>query len=104
MSMYAALYKITKRLQHVGADHEAGGAADFWRAQAVMAVLHGCGQSFVRSSHRPKLDRFMLVFQRYILAQEEPPADFAFSFKELFSKLQPRKTRCTSHFARLDSA
>ena len=85
-----------------GANEDADDAADFWRAQAVMAMLHGCGQAFVRSSHRPKLDRFMLVFQRYILAKEEPPADFAFSFKDLFSRIQPRKTRCVPASTALD--
>ena len=40
----------------------------------------------------------MLVFQRYLLAKEDPPADFAFDFRDLFARLQPKKERYAAVF------
>ena len=67
---------------------------DFTRARLVLVLLRTSGHYFVKGSQRPKLDRFMVHLQCYMLAKEEAPADVAFDFADTFAALQPGVARC----------
>ena len=49
-----------------------------WARRLVCTLLGTCGQYFSRGSVRRKLDRFLVYFQRYLLAKPELPLDVEF--------------------------
>jgi hypothetical protein len=67
---------------------------DFVRPRLALAMLQASGHYFVHGAARPKLDCFMLFFQRYLLTKEALPADVAFDFADVFTRLQPKAQRC----------
>lgn len=69
------------------------GPDDFARTRAVIAMLQASGHYFVRGATRPKLDRFMLLCQQYILRKAALPAEVEADWRALFKKLQPKQTR-----------
>lgn len=71
----------------------------FLRARVVIVMLQTCGHYFVKGSTRPKLDRFITFFQRYLLTKDVLPADLDADWRLVFRTLQPKQTRFAAcHF------
>ncbi|XP_024530355.1 regulator of nonsense transcripts UPF2 [Selaginella moellendorffii] len=66
---------------------------DYFRIRLVIMLLQTCGQFFDRGSSKRKLDRFLLFFQRYVLAKGSIPLDVEFDLQDLFADLRPKMTR-----------
>ncbi|GJP58575.1 hypothetical protein CLOP_g453 [Closterium sp. NIES-67] len=73
---------------------------DCFRIRMAATLLATCGHFFDRGSSRRRLDRFLLLFQAYVLAKPSVPLDVEFDLQDLFAKLRPRMKR----FATLEEA
>ncbi|XP_065870964.1 regulator of nonsense transcripts UPF2 isoform X1 [Euphorbia lathyris] len=66
---------------------------DCFRIRMVIILLDTCGHYFDRGSSKRKLDRFLIHFQRYILAKGALPLDVEFDLQDLFADLRPSMIR-----------
>ncbi|KAJ0558306.1 putative nonsense-mediated mRNA decay protein Nmd2/UPF2 [Helianthus annuus] len=66
---------------------------DCFRIRLIITLLETCGHYFGRGSSKRKLDRFLIHFQRYILAKGSLPLDIEFDLQDLFADLRPNMTR-----------
>ncbi|WCJ19421.1 Regulator of nonsense transcripts UPF2 [Euphorbia peplus] len=69
---------------------------DCFRIRMVVTLLDTCGHYFDRGSSKRKLDRFLIHFQRYILAKGALPLDVEFDLQDLFADLRPSMIRYSS--------
>ncbi|KAK9806738.1 hypothetical protein WJX72_000988 [[Myrmecia] bisecta] len=68
-------------------------AGNFFRVRLVCALLETCGQYFGKGSAARRLDRFLLYFQRYVLAKPMLPLDVEFDVQDLLEHLRPALQR-----------
>jgi regulator of nonsense transcripts 2 len=77
---------------------------DCFRVRLVCTILDTCGHCFNNGGKSAKrLDKFLVIFQRYILAKEEVPADVVFSIEDTFDAIRPGMKRFSS-LAEADTA
>lgn len=69
------------------------GPVDCFRVRLVCTILDTCGHCFTKGKGAKRLDRFLVLFQRYTLAKEEVPADVVFSVDDTFEALRPGMKR-----------
>lgn len=70
---------------------------DSVRSRLVCVLLDTCGSYFKRGSTKEKLDRFLIYFQRYLLAKTHLSRDMIFTIDDLFATLRPRMRRFRSY-------
>ncbi|CAL5026370.1 unnamed protein product [Urochloa decumbens] len=69
---------------------------DCFRIRLVITLLQTCGHYFSSGSSKRKLDRFLLIFQRYALRKGPLPLDVEFDVQDMFAELRPNMTRHSS--------
>ena len=55
--------------------------ASYFRVRLVCVLLEACGGYFRSGSAARRLDRFLTVFQRYVLSKPPPPTDVEFDLQ-----------------------
>jgi hypothetical protein len=61
---------------------------DAFRAQLICEILNTCGSYYVRGQAKEKLSRFLIFFQRYLLAKPSIPLHIEFSVLDTFDSLE----------------
>ncbi|RCV34594.1 hypothetical protein SETIT_7G171600v2 [Setaria italica] len=69
---------------------------DCFRIRLIVTLLQTCGHHFSRGSSKRRLDRFLLLFQRYALRKGPLPLDVEFDVQDMFAELRPKMTRHSS--------
>jgi regulator of nonsense transcripts 2 len=66
---------------------------NLFRIRLVCTLLDTCGSYFTKGTHKERLDRFLVHFQRYILRKHFWSSDVKFMIDDTFENLRPKLKR-----------